>query len=92
MQSTKGMGSGRVPPILLVKESLYIELNTEQRQIIPTELMSRETSLDVCMTNYSHRIDVQGDQFGCLRHKQIKLVDAYRTLLLKATLKKSSWT
>ena len=47
MQSTKGMGSGTVPPILLVKESLYVELNTEQRQIIPTVLMSRETSLDV---------------------------------------------
>ena len=36
-------------------------------------------------TNYAHSIDVQGDQFGCLRHKQIKLVDAYRTLLVKAT-------
>jgi len=48
------MGSGTVPPILLVKESLYSELNTEQRQIIPTVLMSRETSLDVWDTNRSN--------------------------------------
>ena len=47
MQSTKGMGRGTVLLILLVKESFYVELNTEQRQIMPTVLMSKETSLDV---------------------------------------------